>query len=392
MNPKKITFTLTKENIPYSGTVVFSFWNGIIKLSSEFEGHDRPLVLKACAAYGDRITAVFLDYRMELYVNGRLIDEEWPEGEYLSDFVFMNVPRDYTIEDYIADEKELTPVLGTFTSVSNWLPGENVFVGDCMPYSDGKRYHVIYLKDRHHHSSKWGKGAHQWEHISTDDFLTWQIHPTAVPISRQWEGSICTGSHIEIDGVHYLYYTIRTMDGSPAPICRSVSYDGYNYKKDFGFSFSLSDKYQASSARDPKIIKDDDGRYHMLVTTTLRASNRGCLAHLISDDNVKWYETGNPVYVSDSADEPECPDYICVNGRYYLIFSLRGKGYYLVSEKPFSDFRSFDNNVIPCNSVPKCAIWKGKIVFTGFKGINGYAGRMCFLSASVDALGRMIFE
>ena len=64
----------------------------------------------------------------------------------------------------------------------------------------------------------------------------------AVAITKPEEGSICTGSHMRVGDIHYLYYTVRMADGSPAPIRRSVSRDGFHFTKDEGFGFTLSEK------------------------------------------------------------------------------------------------------------------------------------------------------
>ena len=181
-------------------------------------------------------------------------------------------------------------------------------------------------------------------------------------------------------------------DHSPAPIRRSISKDGYHFDKDNDFSIILSNKYNGESARDPKVILADDGLYHMFLTTSLEAEQKGCLAHLISKDLCKWEETENPIYTSESSDQPECPDYIKYNGYYYLIFSLRGKAHYMVSKKPLDGWIMPENPIIPCDSVPKGAVWNDKIMFTGFKPINGYAGTMTFASAVNDENGILIFE
>ncbi|MBR4866135.1 MAG: hypothetical protein IKU11_05585, partial [Clostridia bacterium] len=282
-------------------------------------------------------------------------------------------------------------VLGEFCHAEGWKPEGEVYVGDCMPYADGGRYHVLYLKDRHRHQSKWHKGAHQWEHLSTDDLRTFQIHPMAVPIDDPEEGSICTGSHIRRGDTHYLYYTVRTMDGSPAPIRRSVSADGYHFEKDKTFSFTLSDRFTGASARDPKLVLDEAGLYHMFVTSTERASNRGCLVHLTSPDLESWVEEAEPIYRAPDEAEPECPDYLALNGYYYLIFSLHGKGHYLYSTKPFTDFATPADPIIPCKSVPKAAVFQGRILFAGFDGAGKYAGTLTFTEAFQNTDGTLSF-
>jgi hypothetical protein len=52
---------------------------------------------------------------------------------------------------------------------------------------------VFYLYDRRHHQSKFGCGAHYFEHISTTDFKTWTEHEAATPLEEQWE---CIGTGV----------------------------------------------------------------------------------------------------------------------------------------------------------------------------------------------------
>lgn len=353
-----------------------------------------PLHLRAKAKPGDEIRVHILPYRIELYVNDVLLDEEWPCGNhYLKDVEIIDNGCGISMQTAEVIAKEEPAVLGVFQNAEGWQPEETVFVGDCMPFSHEGVYHVLYLKDRHHHGSKWGKGAHQWSHISTKDFVNWSIHPMAVEIDDPAEGSICTGSWIYDGKLHYLYYTVRMCDGSPARICRSLSKDGYHFEKDRTFSFTLSDKYNAPAARDPKIVKDAEGLYHMILTTGLAESGRGCLAHLVSKDLQDWQELEEPLYIApESKGEPECPDYFYKDGYYYLVYSLVAKGYYQYSKKPFSGWQTAEDPIIPCRSVPKAAIWNNRLIFTGFLGENHYAGTMTFLEAVVQENGQLAYK
>ena len=358
-----------------------------------YDYSEKPLCMSANASRGDLLDVVLLDYRIELYVNGKLLDEEWPVGNrqfLLGDEFFPN----YSVEicEFEKTYVEEPCVISSFEDAEGWRPGNGAFVGDCMPYVRGDEYHVLYLKDRHHHKSKWGFGAHQWEHISTKDFKTWSIHPTAIPISEAWEGSICTGSHIKNGDTEYLFYTVRRMDGQPAPILRSISSDGYHFTKDKSFSFTLSDKYDAANARDPKIIRGEDGVFHMLLTTKLKKEQRGCLAHCVSHEMEAWKELDEPFYVAPDSHSPECPDYLKLGDKYYLIFSLSGVGRYMISDKPFEGFSAPDDPISPCPGVPKGALWGDRIIFTGFRGIDGYGGTMTFLAARADEGGELVFE
>ena len=374
-------------------TLEMQAFDGILTVSVQYDYNRRPLSLNGEINEGDQIELILLAHRIELYVNGELKDEEWPAGNRLFDIGDSFMPdTEMQISEYTEPKKEEPCVLASFENAEGWYPGNGVFVGDCMPYTRDGEYHVLYLKDRHHHQSKWGLGGHQWDHISTKDFKTWYIHPMAIPITDPSDGSICTGSWIRKDGKEYLYYTARMGQGIPAPIRRSVSTDGYHFVKDESFGFTVSDQYDKSSARDPKVIKEEDGLFHMFLTTGWMQTEKGCLAHYVSSDMENWEDTGKPLYLSSSAAQPECPDYFKYNGKYYLIFSLKGKAHYMVSDKPFEDFVMPDDPIIPCASVPKCAEWNGRLIFAGFKRMGGYAGSMTFKAATSDENGELIFE
>ncbi len=394
---KDLKFTFVVDEMPfyavsYSKSIEIQTDKDQLHCKVQYDSHSEPLVLKGGVKQGDGVSVVLMKHRIELYVNGALVDEEWPMGKRLFEMGDSFEPDAISAEEYIAPPKEVSSVLGEFYGAEGWKPAENVFVGDCMPYVRGDEYHVLYLKDRHHHYSKWGMGAHQWEHISTKDFSKWYVHPMAVEITDPAEGSICTGSWIQQGGVEYLYYTVRRGGTLAAPVCRSVSDDGYHFKKDLDFGFILPEKYSRARARDPKIIKDKDGLFHMIITTALLAEKKGCLAHFVSKDLENWQDTDKPIYISDDGTEPECPDYIFYKNRYYLIFSLNAKARYMVSESPFDNWRTPKNPSVPCASVPKGAVWKDKIVFAGYKGIDGYAGTMTFKTATADENGELIFH
>lgn len=367
--------------------------DGDLTVSAFYDYDSRPLCLRGAISIGDSVDIILRPHRIELYINDTLTDEEWPAGTRLLEIGDAWFPESaLQICEHLEKSTASPAVLSSFADAEGWYPGGGVFVGDCMPYRRDGAYHVLYLKDRHHHKSKWGLGAHQWDHISTEDFITWQIHPMAVPITDPSEGSICTGSWIRNEEKEYLYYTVRRGRGLPAPIRRSISHDGYHFEKDTSFGFTVSEKYHSASARDPKVIRSEDGLFHMLLTTSLVGEDRGCLAHYVSRDMDRWEDYGDPIYIAPGADQPECPDYFLYNGRYYLIFSLKGHAHYMISERPFEGFRMPEDPLIPCASVPKCAEWNGRLIFTGFRRIDGYGGSMTFKAATSDKDGRLVFE
>lgn len=57
-----------------------SFADGGLVCELLYDFDERPLVLRADARVGDRVTLVLLPHRIELWIGGTLADEEWPAG------------------------------------------------------------------------------------------------------------------------------------------------------------------------------------------------------------------------------------------------------------------------------------------------------------------------
>ncbi len=296
--------------------------------------------------------------KLDLFVDGVLMDEEWPVGR-----IALPTTRPLTLHTgalqkasfwnrALSDDelvhfgggaekisKRESELLGPLRPLAQyWKPrGWNKAVGDCMPFFHEGRFHLYYLFDRRGHGSKWGLGAHQWAHASSSDLVEWTQHPMAVPISEQEEGSICTGSVFFSRGDYHAFYAVRTADGSPARLTSAISKDGIYFKK-ADWSIALKAPYSGPPARDPVVFRDPGSDLHrMLVTTELLdpqfAGRGGCLAELVSKDLRTW-EQRAPFIVPGFRDQPECPDYFTWNGWRYLIFSNYGVARYRMSREP----------------------------------------------------------
>jgi hypothetical protein len=170
--------------------------------------------------------------------------------------------------------------------IQYWTPqGHNTWVGDVATFYHQGRYHIFYLFDRRGHGSKFGKGGHYFEHISTTDFKTWIEHDAATPIEAQWE-TIGTGTPFIFDnklclsyGLHttriypkeqtllplqWDYYNTHgvtgsfrydTIPGYPAGSTYSISEDGINFKKT---------KILFHPCENPSVYTDPEGRLRML--------------------------------------------------------------------------------------------------------------------------------
>ena len=366
-----------------------------------------PLRLTAEAKAGDAVRLRVWPHRIALYVNEKLADEEWPCGNRRLSYSCVR-SGDFPVDIIAlkqAEAREQPPVLRSgLTTDGIRRPGVNI--GDCMPYSDETGsdglYHLFYLYDRHHHRSKWSLGAHQWAHVSTGDLKTWTEHPMAIPITEQWEGSICTGSVIRSRNLWYAWYAVRMYDRSPARLTCAVSDDLIHFRKS-GEYFHIPEAYEPTGARDPKLFAYG-GQYHMLVTTKLRSDGSGCLAHLVNDDMTAagWRDAGCVMrwndYCAPGSSElnkvPECADWFRMGDLFYLVFGIGSVSRYLISKEPFGPWICPGNNTIPCGAVPKSAVLPSteRRIFMGFRGEGGYAGSLCAAEAFQNSDGSLRFE
>jgi hypothetical protein len=361
-----------------------------IEATIKFDAKDTPVKLTGIPSDFTNLSVLICNTqnRIALYINGELHDEDWPIGKAgLESSVCESSLGDWNIHDDFSFNQNYLKNPGEFSeikNIQNWRPdGHNTGVGDCMPFAHDGVYHLFYLFDRRGHRSKWNLGAHQWAHISTRDFKKWEHHPMALAVDEQYEGSICTGSVVYHKGLFYAFYAVRMSDGSPARMSWATSPDCINFTKSNKY-FELSAKYDAPSARDPMVIIDASGTAHIFVTTSLSCGKdwKGCLAHLTSADMLNWEEK-EPIVTLDTGDQPECTDYFYHNGRYYLIYSIRGVARYYMSKDPFGPWEDSENNIIihaDCR-VPKTAKFKDRVIAAGFLVVpeeRRYAGEVIF--------------
>lgn len=157
----------------------------------------------------------FTGVRWTLYIDGELLDNEYPYG-----YPRWNPTTHWQMDPRMISEAALFVPAITPQSVkakrartapiAYWSPvGHNTWVGDVATLYHQGRYHVFYLFDRRHHGSKFGQGAHYFEHLSTADFRTWTEHEPATPLEYQWE-CIGTGTPYVRNGKLCLAYGLHT--------------------------------------------------------------------------------------------------------------------------------------------------------------------------------------
>ncbi len=344
-------------------------------------------------------------YRLDLFYDGVLVDEEWPVGVIKigqSPTLQVSAPvsqvqvwntalSDATVASMHGGAKAVVTRADTIlgpepTQIQYSRPrGYNTNAGDAMPFYHDGTFHLFFLLDRRQHHSKWGLGAHQWAHISSPDLVHWTHYPIALGIDHDWEGSICTGSVFFHDGRYYAYYATRMPDRSER-LGVAVSEDGIHFRKSIPTPFAEpTAPFVYGPNRDPSVIQIGD-EYHMLVTAAIpngdAGKTQGALEHLVSHDLSTWSPSPEPVLLSGSSAEPECSDLFLWRGWYYLIFSLRGTTHYRMSKTPLGPWTTPATEILdgPEAIVMKPAAFKGdRQLLVGFVSHdNRYAGDLVF--------------
>jgi hypothetical protein len=305
-----------------------------------------PVDLIGPTAWHD-VVVRFRGANLELFVDGVLMDEEWPHGP-LADFhgpfvigASINVSRPgpafHGLVDHVAlwgralggeeiaalsgGKEEVArrdlEILGPESpSVQYWRPrGYNAFVGDCMPFFHDGTFHFFYLFDRHHGTSKWGAGAHQFGHATSRDLVHWEHYPLALPITDQIECSLGTGNCVYHDGTYYLYYIQhgRRIPFADAPyvgdnIFVATSSDGIHFRKRPEPVVEL--RYRDADDINPHVFADASGRrFFMFITGRSYAS----------DDLVHWQKTAELASMDRfKTGWWACSSYFKWNERYYF--------------------------------------------------------------------------
>jgi beta-fructofuranosidase len=339
-------------------------------------------------------------FRLDLYCDGVLVDQEWPMGQVLTGAtptievaapaahvsIWGTPLTDASIVAANGGESQVARRTNAFfgpepANMQYSRPrGFNTNAGDAMPFYHDGAFHLFYLLDRRQHHSKWGLGAHQWAHVSSTDLVHWTEYPIALPIDHEWEGSICTGSIYYHDGIYHAYYATRMPDRSEH-LATAVSRDGIHFQKILPTPFAEpAPPFIHGPNRDPSVF-GDGSQFHMLVTAAVTGSNgsasEGALEHLTSPDLSQWSVGQKPILLSGSGDQPECSDLFKWGNWYYLLYSLRGTTHYKMAASPLGPWVSPATEILdgPEAIVMKSAAFKGnRRILVGFLQRDGHYG------------------
>lgn len=380
------------------------FTNGILRLQA-------PLDVLIPERWHD-ITIRFNRANLELFVDGVLLDEEWPHGaldEFRGQLLigaayekgrlqsgFHGQIDHLAIWDRALSDEEIVFLSGgkeeiaacsrkllgpEQTSLQYWSPpGLNTFVGDCMPaYYDGE-FHLYYLFDRHHHRSKWGMGAHQFAHASSADLVHWKHHAMAVAITEQWECSIGTGTVVEhgknlfasyIQHGRRCWFTDAPFAGDTIHL--ATSSDREHFTKDFHPAVPgvyLRRENGSSGDVNPDIFLDQgNGGYYLSLSGEKIWASQDMHSWTVPEGMDAHRDVGDGI----------CSSYFQWNEWHYLVNSA---GYRMSREplKPGWDWEQPDNPAtLEGLGVPQAAPFTGnRCLLVGFLGGATYAGEAVF--------------
>lgn len=366
------------------------FIDGVLRLSSPLEAIDPR-------RWHDVIVR-FRDANLELFIDGVLVDEEWPHGElhrFEAPFLigagydhgnllkgFRGQIDHLALWDRALGDVEIAALSGGASEVARrdleilgpgqaslqyWKPrGLNVFAGDCIPFFHDGTFHLFYLFDRRHHGSKWGQGAHQYAHATTRDLVHWDHQPMAVPITRQWECAMGTGDVLWHDGAFHVFYTdcggrceYRDKPQRGNWIFAARSTDGIHFEKDLQ---PLVPGHDCEVFRDPAT-----GLFHLI---------RGGENRLVSRDLRLWEETPGEFVARRPGTTGECPNHFEWNGWYYF---LLGTNAAWKSRSPLGPWEEIAPTVYDGLFVPKVAGFTGnRRILAGFLFDQGWGGYLAF--------------
>lgn len=263
-------------------------------------GNNRPLTIGLPLSLLENpfsqheICLQFTGVEWSIYVDNRLYDNDFTIGYPLTkaiDFWEMDKQKVERASLFIPalSMKPITDSAQTEAfNIQFWTPPyHNAWVGDVATLYHKGRYHVFYLFDRRGHGSKFGKGGHYFEHLSTIDFKHWTEHEAATPIEHQWE-SFGTGTPFVYKDQLCLSYGMHTTriyprERTTLPMqwkyleenghTGSFNYDTLSHLIPAGSTYSISEdgiaKFKKTHilihpCENPSIYTTEDGSLQML--------------------------------------------------------------------------------------------------------------------------------
>lgn len=230
--------------------------------------------------------------KLELWIDGVLVDEEYPIGETRPRTVPFLIGAGYEngqlksgfhgLIDHVAvwnralapaevvalsgsaahvRERELAILGDESANMQYFRPrGHNRKAGDCIPYWDpqSETFRLFYLILRRNMHSKWdgGHGGLEIWQASSKDLKTWAHHPVTIPITEQWEAWNGTGAVALFQGKYHWFYPTPHYEGEHNGVQLAVSTDGVTFTK--------TEPHPFMPGGDVEVFQDEAGLFNLI--------------------------------------------------------------------------------------------------------------------------------
>ena len=275
----------------------------------------------------------FTGPKLQLFVDGVLVDEEYPIGETRERTVpfligaahengklktgFSGLIDHVAIWNRALEDDEVTALCGGMETVRKRelailgpeashmqyfrARGHNCKAGDLIPYWDEQQqtFRLFYLILRRNMHSKWdgGHGGLEIWQASTKDLENWQHHPVTIPITEQWEAWNGTGAVAYLDGKYHWFYPTPHYEGQHGGIQHAVSTDGVHFVK--------QEPHPFLEGGDCEVFRTEDGIFHMVKAGPVHQAS----THTVRDKTlVAWVTLKNLQQQGGSVLTIEAPD------------------------------------------------------------------------------------
>ena len=273
--------------------------------------------------------------------------------------------------------------------------GFNTFVGDVMTFTHNGTYHLMYLLDRRHHSSRNACGAHYIAHMTSNNLIDWYEQTPIAEITEPWQ-TFGTGTMLFHNGKYYMTYGLHTERYLGDVDKIEPKFD--SQKREF-IPLSYEEvKLQGGLPAGASYSVSENG-IDFAPSNILFHAARNPSAYLNEKGGIDLYcgYGGEGVFTSESFDKPfkvsdknfefvknsvmhntsECPALFSWNGYKYLIVGFTG---YFRTVKPnsddFLDAAILGENIYDGLSVPMVASFKDnrRIIAGWVRSPHGWGG------------------
>ncbi len=353
--------------------------------------------------------AVLFDgVRFQILCDGVVMDQDFPENPPLHIYdrdvlveIHSTAVKDFRFTNDLSGVAKRPRQFCQNRDIQFYTPyGHNTWAGDVTICHYRGRFHLFYLHDRRHHGSRNGKGAHEFWHLSTADFLHWQDHGAVVEIKAPWQ-AIGTGNAFEYQGKLHLTYGLHTERAVPAHkhtkqlFQRNLAQYGHTglfHTSEVGTLLPHGASYVTSE--DGENFTYSDQLMHYLVNPVVIPQEDGSLllcqqGQWTSDKLGDWklQDSSFPPYYADSFARNclDCPAFFQIADWNYCMVGFTGFFAQEIGAEDWVDFTELGFDTYDGTNVPMTAWHNGRLIECGWMGGIGWGS--CLLFREIIALG-----